>query len=106
MGIERLENADPTLYSSKPRRNYELESTAFDETVEDPIDAVIVVNRIYKIKYLIKEEIFEYIRDINDPEHPYTLVTTVLITASHLNSVLGAAECHPRRSYQSEQQSI
>ncbi|CAI2348697.1 unnamed protein product [Caenorhabditis sp. 36 PRJEB53466] len=57
MGQERLENANPTLFDSKPR---ERPVTGFerDENVEDPIDSW---------------EIFDLIRDINDPEHPYTL---------------------------------
>ncbi|VDL73706.1 unnamed protein product [Nippostrongylus brasiliensis] len=57
MGAERLENANPQIYAvkSRERRNT---ADALDESVEDPIDAL---------------EIFDLIRDINDPEHPYTL---------------------------------
>ncbi|RCN32654.1 ribosomal RNA large subunit methyltransferase J [Ancylostoma caninum] len=57
MGIERLENANPQIFTVRSR---ERTNTAdlMNENVEDPIDAL---------------EIFELIRDINDPEHPYTL---------------------------------
>lgn len=57
MGKERLENAAPVIYGVKARKN-ELTTKDLDESVEDPIDS---------------GEIFDYIRDINDPEHPYTL---------------------------------
>ncbi|EYC28396.1 hypothetical protein Y032_0007g3204 [Ancylostoma ceylanicum] len=57
MGIERLENANPQIFTVRSR---ERTNTAdlMNEDIEDPIDAL---------------EIFELIRDINDPEHPYTL---------------------------------
>ncbi|KAK6043651.1 hypothetical protein COOONC_18844 [Cooperia oncophora] len=57
MGVERLENANPQIFSVKPRERTNTASE-MDESVEDPIDAL---------------EIFDLIRDINDPEHPYTL---------------------------------
>ncbi|KJH50492.1 ribosomal RNA large subunit methyltransferase J [Dictyocaulus viviparus] len=57
MGIERLENANPLVYTIKPRERANTEDS-MNESVEDPIDAL---------------EIFDLIRDINDPEHPYTL---------------------------------
>uniref|UniRef100_F1LEM3 MIP18 family-like domain-containing protein n=2 Tax=Ascaris TaxID=6251 RepID=F1LEM3_ASCSU len=52
-----LDNASPVVYSLKPRIDRCSEAD-FDENVEDPIDA---------------REIFDLIRDINDPEHPLTL---------------------------------
>ncbi|CAI5444954.1 unnamed protein product [Caenorhabditis angaria] len=57
MGVDRLENANPTLYTEKPRTRPS-SGKEMDENVEDPIDSW---------------EIFDLIRDINDPEHPYTL---------------------------------
>ncbi|XGW17148.1 hypothetical protein V3C99_002058 [Haemonchus contortus] len=57
MGVERLENANPQIFSVKHHRR-ETTADEMDESVEDPIDAL---------------EIFDLIRDINDPEHPYTL---------------------------------
>ncbi|KAF1760167.1 hypothetical protein GCK72_008413 [Caenorhabditis remanei] len=57
MGQERLDNANPVLFDSKPRHR-PVTGTERDESVEDPIDSW---------------EIFDLIRDINDPEHPYTL---------------------------------
>lgn len=50
MGIERLENANPVLYDSKPRRTFNTSSNELDLDLEEPIDA---------------EEVFEYIRDIS-----------------------------------------
>jgi len=52
-----LENAAPKVYQVKERTR-EIAASAYDENVEEPIDAA---------------EIFDYIRDINDPEHPYSL---------------------------------
>ncbi|PAV80327.1 hypothetical protein WR25_08369 [Diploscapter pachys] len=57
MGNERLDNVAPTLYNTKPRERPKTKEE-MDENVEDPIDAW---------------EIFDLIRDINDPEHPYSL---------------------------------
>ncbi|CAB3401380.1 unnamed protein product [Caenorhabditis bovis] len=57
MGAERLENANPTIFSQKVRSRAPTASE-LDDSVVDPINA---------------NEIFELIRDINDPEHPYTL---------------------------------
>ncbi|KHN86932.1 MIP18 family protein F45G2.10 [Toxocara canis] len=57
MTAKGLDNASPTVYSVKPRIERYTEAD-YDENVEDPIDA---------------GEIFDLIRDINDPEHPLTL---------------------------------
>uniref|UniRef100_A0A1I7WGD5 FLYWCH-type domain-containing protein n=1 Tax=Heterorhabditis bacteriophora TaxID=37862 RepID=A0A1I7WGD5_HETBA len=57
MGAQSFENATPVLYSIKPRERPSSDKD-MDESVEDPIDTW---------------EIFDLIRDINDPEHPYTL---------------------------------
>ena len=57
MGKERLDNAAPVIFEVKPREERQRECD-FDENIDDPIDA---------------REVFDYIRDINDPEHPYTL---------------------------------
>uniref|UniRef100_A0A915D046 MIP18 family-like domain-containing protein n=1 Tax=Ditylenchus dipsaci TaxID=166011 RepID=A0A915D046_9BILA len=57
MASARLDNAAPIIYSTKPRSERTVKTT-FDEDVDEPID---------------QREIFDYIRDINDPEHPYTL---------------------------------
>lgn len=51
------ENATPIVYAAK-KRTHRDEVGSFDADTNDPIDAL---------------EIFDYIRDINDPEHPYTL---------------------------------
>lgn len=69
MGIERLENANPVLYDSKPRRTFNTSSNELDLDFEEPIDA---------------EEVFEYIRDITDPEHPYTLEQLNVVQEDHI----------------------
>ncbi|MFH4975768.1 hypothetical protein AB6A40_002477 [Gnathostoma spinigerum] len=53
----KLENATPRIYDVNSRTRQD-EDKAYDEDVEDLIDA---------------REIFDLIRDINDPEHPLTL---------------------------------
>ncbi|EJW85347.1 hypothetical protein WUBG_03744 [Wuchereria bancrofti] len=53
----KLENATPTVYSTKSR-DKKVSDSELNPNVIDPIDA---------------QEIFDYIRDINDPEHPLTL---------------------------------
>ena len=58
-----LENATPQIYATKSRTyrqglNFSDKNSLYDSSISDPIDAL---------------EIFDYIRDINDPEHPYTL---------------------------------
>lgn len=53
----KLENATPTVYSTKSRVK-KLSDSELNPNIIDPIDA---------------QEIFDYIRDINDPEHPLTL---------------------------------
>ncbi|KAJ1372160.1 hypothetical protein KIN20_034239 [Parelaphostrongylus tenuis] len=57
MGAERLENVNPVIYAVRSRERTNT-ADSMNESVEDPIDAL---------------EIFDLIRDIHDPEHPYTL---------------------------------
>jgi len=54
-GRDRLDNVAPKVHATKSR---ERANSNLDDDTEDPLDA---------------REIFDYIRDINDPEHPYTL---------------------------------
>ena len=51
-----MENAAPELHKQADERV--LDASAFDDDVADPFDA---------------REVFDLIRDINDPEHPHTL---------------------------------
>ncbi|VDK21225.1 unnamed protein product [Anisakis simplex] len=53
----KLDNEAPIIYSTAPRIERSAE-TDYDADIEDPIDA---------------KEIFDLIRDINDPEHPLSL---------------------------------
>lgn len=54
---KELINSNPVLYEKKERR-VRSESTNIDEYTEEPID---------------QQEIFDHVRDIKDPEHPYSL---------------------------------
>ncbi|RKP17938.1 hypothetical protein ROZALSC1DRAFT_15761 [Rozella allomycis CSF55] len=68
MSETRLINSNPTIFdtthSFKPR------SSDFDESIHDLID---------------EEEIFELIRNINDPEHPLTLEQLNVVQIQHIN---------------------
>ncbi|CAD5235488.1 unnamed protein product [Bursaphelenchus xylophilus] len=55
-GKERLDNIAPVIHAVKPREVRSIGSLDDDE--EELLDA---------------REVFDYIRDITDPEHPYTL---------------------------------
>jgi hypothetical protein len=55
-GNKRLENAAPIVHAVKSRER--AIASSLDDNLEDLLDA---------------REVFDYIRDINDPEHPYTL---------------------------------
>lgn len=55
--MPQLENPNPTIYEVTAARRPQRENN-LDENVEDAIDAW---------------EVFEHIRNINDPEHPNTL---------------------------------
>eukprot|EP00088_Acartia_fossae_P039405 TRINITY_DN4101_c0_g1_i3.p1 TRINITY_DN4101_c0_g1~~TRINITY_DN4101_c0_g1_i3.p1 ORF type:complete len:157 (+),score=41.73 TRINITY_DN4101_c0_g1_i3:53-523(+) len=61
--MDRLDNVNPVTYEvSAGRQRTDLD---FDDSVEDPVDA---------------REIFDLIRDINDPEHPLTLEQLNVVT--------------------------
>ncbi|XP_078438438.1 MIP18 family protein (DUF59) [Wolffia australiana] len=53
-----LINANPVVYQRKDRQSRVRVTAVEDEYAADPID---------------QQEIFDHIRDIKDPEHPYTL---------------------------------
>lgn len=56
--MEQLINPTPVVHARKHLKRIDLEETEWDENAREPIDS---------------DEIFEHIRDITDPEHPYTL---------------------------------
>lgn len=62
--VSGLINANPTVYEKKDRR---VRTTPCDpdEYAVEPID---------------QEEVFDHIRDIKDPEHPYSLEELKVIT--------------------------
>eukprot|EP00088_Acartia_fossae_P022340 TRINITY_DN23571_c0_g1_i1.p1 TRINITY_DN23571_c0_g1~~TRINITY_DN23571_c0_g1_i1.p1 ORF type:complete len:158 (-),score=14.26 TRINITY_DN23571_c0_g1_i1:10-483(-) len=67
MGGERLENVNPRTYDIAEGRA--LTETDYDDMVTDPFDV---------------REIFDLIRDINDPEHPLTLEQLNVVTEEQI----------------------
>jgi metal-sulfur cluster biosynthetic enzyme len=67
-----LQNANPTVYSvSKEPKSYP--SSYYDESVEEP---------------LTLEEVFDRIRNINDPEHPLTLEQLNVVQIDHVSLIV------------------
>ncbi|XP_031252074.1 protein AE7-like [Pistacia vera] len=62
--VSGLINANPTVYEKKERRVRSFISNA-DEYAVEPID---------------QQEVFDHVRDIKDPEHPYSLEELKVIT--------------------------
>ncbi|CAK8540285.1 unnamed protein product [Lathyrus sativus] len=60
-----LINANPVIYEKKQRQQRSTPSLPADEYAVEPIDQL---------------EIFDHIRDIKDPEHPYSLEELKVIT--------------------------
>ena len=52
------QNANPVIYSKKSEKVFENQQFEYDDQVEDPMTV---------------QEIWDLIRNINDPEHPLTL---------------------------------
>ncbi|KAJ8470744.1 hypothetical protein OPV22_025087 [Ensete ventricosum] len=65
-----LLNANPTVYKKKERRARNV-PTIIDEYAVEPID---------------EQEIFDYIRDIKDPEHPYSLEELKVVTEDSIEA--------------------
>lgn len=63
-GSDRVENINPTVFSTAERRS--TQSTDYDDDVYDPVDS---------------QEVFDLIRDIQDPEHPLTLEQLNVVSA-------------------------
>ncbi|XP_008385712.1 protein AE7-like isoform X1 [Malus domestica] len=63
--VSELINANPVIYEKKKRRVRSVPSAAADEYAVEAID---------------QQEIFDHIRDIKDPEHPYSLEELKVIT--------------------------
>ncbi|XP_070009005.1 protein AE7 isoform X1 [Nicotiana tabacum] len=74
--VSELINANPIVYEKKERRDRSAPSVE-DEYTAEPIDQL---------------EIFDHIRDIKDPEHPYSLEELKVITED-------AVEVNDERSY-------
>ena len=64
---ETLDNVNPMLYDRTKDRA--LTDADYDDTIEDPVDV---------------REIFDLIRDINDPEHPLTLEQLNVVTEEQI----------------------
>ena len=63
--MEQLINPTPRVHARKDLKRRKQKFIQTDEYVREPIDS---------------EEIFEHIRDITDPEHPYTLEQLNVVT--------------------------
>ncbi|XP_058777501.1 protein AE7-like [Vicia villosa] len=63
--VSGLINANPVIYEKKQRQQRSTQSLPADEYTVEPIDQL---------------EIFDHIRDIKDPEHPYSLEELKVIT--------------------------
>ncbi|XP_060207709.1 protein AE7-like [Lycium barbarum] len=74
--VSELINANPVVYEKKERRDRGA-TAVVDEFAAEPIDQL---------------EIFDHIRDIKDPEHPYSLEELKVITED-------AVEADDERSY-------
>ena len=66
-GADRLDNVNPTLYDRTGERI--LTEADWDDSITDPVDV---------------REIFDLIRDINDPEHPLTLEQLNVVTEEQI----------------------
>ncbi|XP_011028095.1 PREDICTED: MIP18 family protein At1g68310-like [Populus euphratica] len=63
--VSGLINANPVIYEKKERRVRSSPSVGDDEHAVEPIDQL---------------EVFDHIRDIKDPEHPYSLEELKVVT--------------------------
>lgn len=75
--VSGLINANPVIYEKKQRQQRSTQSLPTDEYTVEPID---------------QQEIFDHIRDIKDPEHPYSLEELKVITEE-------AVEVDDQKSY-------
>ncbi|XP_014521815.1 protein AE7 [Vigna radiata var. radiata] len=75
--VSGLINANPIIYEKKERRTRAAPTALQDEYAVEPID---------------QQEIFDHIRDIKDPEHPYSLEELKVITEE-------AVEVDDQRNY-------
>ena len=64
---ERLDNVNPMLYDRTKDRV--ITDADYDDDIEDPVDV---------------KEIFDLIRDLNDPEHPLTLEQLNVVTEEQI----------------------
>ncbi|XP_045813942.1 protein AE7-like [Trifolium pratense] len=75
--VSGLINANPIIYEKKQRQQRSTQSLQGDEYTVEPIDQL---------------EVFDHIRDIKDPEHPYSLEELKVITEE-------AVEVNDQNSY-------
>ena len=64
---DRLDNVNPMLYDRTKDRV--ITDADYDDDIEDPVDV---------------KEIFDLIRDLNDPEHPLTLEQLNVVTEEQI----------------------
>ncbi|KAL2606205.1 hypothetical protein GLYMA_09G209300v4 [Glycine max] len=75
--VSELINANPIIYEKKERRPRTAPSAPHDE---------------YAVELIDQQEVFDHIRDIKDPEHPYSLEELKVITEE-------AVEVDDQRNY-------
>lgn len=75
--VTELINANPIIYEKKERRPRTAPSAPHDE---------------YAVELIDQQEVFDHIRDIKDPEHPYSLEELKVITEE-------AVEVDDQRNY-------
>ena len=74
-----LQNANPVIYAKKSMKKMaEFNHDDYDDKVEDPVTV---------------QEIWELIRNINDPEHPLTL-EELNVAQEGLISIKGRSSCY------------
>ncbi|KAG5249063.1 MIP18 family protein [Salix suchowensis] len=85
--VSGLINANPVIYEKKQRRVRRAPSVGDDEHAVEPIDQIEVFDILFIIiffnsvpKVFIFLTFLNHVRDIKDPEHPYSLEELKVIT--------------------------
>ncbi|WJX56286.1 Protein ae7 [Trifolium repens] len=88
--VSGLINANPIIYEKKQRQQRSTQSLPGDEYTVEPIDQLEVFDILFSIFHFCFA--FTFIRDIKDPEHPYSLEELKVITEE-------AVEVNDQNSY-------
>ncbi|KAJ6703890.1 PROTEIN AE7-LIKE [Salix viminalis] len=76
--VSGLINANPVIYEKKQRRVRRAPSVGDDEHAVEPIDQIEFEARFVRV--IIFLTFLNHVRDIKDPEHPYSLEELKVIT--------------------------